>query len=54
MGSPVKCHPCRADELGRPASNGRFAITRGNPLFIVEILKLLQAEGLMEPGEGGK
>jgi DNA-binding SARP family transcriptional activator len=31
-----------------------FAITRGNPLFIVEILKLLQAEGLMEVGGGGK
>jgi len=31
-----------------------FGITRGNPLFIVEILKLLQAEGLLEVGGGGK
>lgn len=31
-----------------------YAITRGNPLFIVEILKLLQAEGLLESGGGGK
>ena len=31
-----------------------FGITHGNPLFIVEILKLLQAEGLMEPNGRGK
>jgi DNA-binding SARP family transcriptional activator len=31
-----------------------YDITRGNPLFMVEILKLLQGEGLMEVGSGGK
>jgi hypothetical protein len=31
-----------------------YDITRGNPLFMVEILKLLQSEGLMEVGSGGK